>query len=126
MHGADAVVEEILDWRPYHYVTDRTILETPGGPVRLLHTVELEPVTDGTVIHLRYAPPRTRREVRLMSAIGSDYEDAVRAAVPTLVAQLEADVEAIVARGGPEPEPDVARPSPTGPLAGLRPLQLID
>ena len=23
-HGKDAVVEEILDWRPYDYVTDRT------------------------------------------------------------------------------------------------------
>ena len=29
MHGKDAVIEEILDWRPYDYVTDRTILETP-------------------------------------------------------------------------------------------------
>ena len=30
MHGKDAVVEEILDWRPYDYVTDRTILDTPA------------------------------------------------------------------------------------------------
>ena len=43
MHGKDAVIEEILDWRPYDYVTDRTILATPGGPLRLLHTIELEP-----------------------------------------------------------------------------------
>ena len=28
-HGKDAVIEEILDWRPYDYVTDRTILDTP-------------------------------------------------------------------------------------------------
>ncbi len=42
-HGKDAVVEEILDWRPYDYVTDRTILDTPGGPVKALHTIELEP-----------------------------------------------------------------------------------
>ena len=27
LHGKDAVIEEILDWRPYDYVTDRTILD---------------------------------------------------------------------------------------------------
>ena len=47
MHGKDAVIEEILDWRPYDYVTDRTILATPGGPLRVLHTIELEPTADG-------------------------------------------------------------------------------
>ena len=31
MHGKDAVVEEILDWRPYDYVTDRTILGRRPG-----------------------------------------------------------------------------------------------
>ena len=55
MHGKDAVVEEILDWRPYDYVTDRTVLETPTGPIKLLHTVEFEPTTAGTTIHFRYA-----------------------------------------------------------------------
>ena len=57
MHGKDAVVEEILDWRPYDYVTDRTVLETPTGPIKLLHTVEFEPTTVGTTIHFRYAAP---------------------------------------------------------------------
>ena len=47
MHGKDAVVEEILDWRPYDYVTDRTILDTPSGPVKVLHTIEFEPTSDG-------------------------------------------------------------------------------
>src|SRR3990172_5477807 len=54
MHGKDAVIEEILDWRPYDYVTDRTIVDAPGGPVKVLHTIELEPLTVGTMIHLRF------------------------------------------------------------------------
>ena len=54
MHGKDAVVEEILDWRPYDYVTDRTILDTPGGPVKVLHTIELEPGPEGTTVHFRF------------------------------------------------------------------------
>ena len=56
-HGKDAVVEEILDWRPYDYVTDRTVLDTPTGPIKLLHTVEFEPTTTGTTIHFRYRRP---------------------------------------------------------------------
>jgi hypothetical protein len=37
MHGKDAVVEGILDWRPYDYVTDRTVFDA-RRPVSLLHT----------------------------------------------------------------------------------------
>lgn len=90
MHGKDAVVEEILDWRPYDYVTDRTILDTPGGPVKVLHTIELEPATNGTMIHFRFGAPKTKRELALMAEIGPAYGGALRASVPGLVAQLEA------------------------------------
>jgi uncharacterized protein YndB with AHSA1/START domain len=89
MHGKDAVVEEILDWRPYDYVTDRTILDAPSGPVKVLHTIELEPTTTGTTIHMRFAAPRTRREKELMTGIGPAYGAALESAVPTLVAQLD-------------------------------------
>jgi uncharacterized protein YndB with AHSA1/START domain len=82
MHGEDAVIEEILDWRPYDYVTDRTILDTPGGPVKVLHTIELEPVSDGTVIHLRFAAPRTKREKALMEHIGPAYGAALESGEP--------------------------------------------
>ncbi len=89
MHGKDSVVEEILDWRPYDYVTDRTVLDTPGGPVKVLHTIELEPTAEGTTIHLRFAAPRTKREQALMEHIGPAYGAALQSAVPALVAQLE-------------------------------------
>ena len=95
MHGKDAVIEEILDWRPYDYVTDRTILDTPSGPVRVLHTIELEPVTSGTIIHLRFAAPTTRREKGLMEHIGPAYGAALRSGIPMLLTLLEAEL------GGP-------------------------
>jgi uncharacterized protein YndB with AHSA1/START domain len=110
MHGRDAVVEEILDWRPYDYVTDRTILETPGGPVKVPHTIELEPVSAGTVIHLRFGAPKTKRERGLMVEIGPAYGAALRSAVPSLIAQLEAAQAARTADAGQEPE----LPSPRG------------
>ncbi len=89
MHGKDAVVEEILDWRPYDYVTDRTILETRGGPVRLLHTIELEPTASGTTIHFRFGAPKTRRERTLMTEIGPAYGQALQGSLPSLIAQLD-------------------------------------
>jgi hypothetical protein len=123
MHGKDAVVEEILDWRPYDYVTDRTVIDTPSGPVKLLHTIELEPDTEGTTIHMRFAAPKTRREKELMRHIGPAYADALRANLPSLVAQLDAALAARAA--GRAPEPDLEKPKPDGILAGLQPLRMI-
>ena len=116
-HGKDAVIEEILDWRPYDYVTDRTILDTPTGPVKVLHTVEFEPVTTGTVIHIRFGAPRTKREKALMEHIGPAYGAALESAFPTLVQQLEARGAADDA--GRDAEPALAGARRDGPLASL-------
>jgi hypothetical protein len=123
MHGKDAVVEEILDWRPYDYVTDRTVLDAPSGPVKVLHTIEFEPTTAGTTVHFRFGAPRTRREKALMEHIGPAYGAALESAVPSLIAQLDAELAAREADGGPEPE--LTLPRPDGPLSGLQPLVMI-
>jgi hypothetical protein len=125
MHGKDAVVEEILDWRPYDYVTDRTIIETPAGRLRLLHTIELEPLPSGTMIHYRFAPPRTKKDLALAQQVAAGYGDALRSSVPTLIAQLEAERAKREADRGPEPTLAAARPG-GGPLAGITQLPMID
>lgn len=124
MHGKDAVVEQILDWRPYDYVTDRTILDTPGGPVKMLHTIELEPTSTGTTIHFRFAAPKSKRERASLEGLGPAYGDALRSGIPALIAGLEAALAARDADRGPEP--DLAVPRQDGPLAGLEPLWIID
>jgi hypothetical protein len=123
MHGKDAVIEEILDWRPYDYVTDRTILDTPSGPVKVLHTIEFEPVTTGTLIHIRFAAPKTRREKALMEHIRPAYGAALQSSFPSLITQLDAEFAAREADRGPEPE--LTAPRPGGPLAGLEPLVMV-
>jgi uncharacterized protein YndB with AHSA1/START domain len=111
MHGKDAVVEEVLDWRPYDYITDRTTLETPGGPVRTLHTIEFEPTATGTTIHMRYGQAKGKRERDALAVIGAAYGDALRSAAPALIAQLK---EAAAARGVfDELAPDVGAGPPT-------------
>jgi len=123
MHGKDAVIEEILDWRPYDYVTDRTILDTPGGPVKVLHTIELEPGAAGTTIHFRFGAPKTKREIALMREIGPAYGQALQSSLPSLIAQLDAELAARDADRGPEPE--LIRPRPDGPLSGIQPLVIV-
>jgi hypothetical protein len=123
MHGKDAVIEEILDWRPYDYVTDRTVLATPSGPVKVLHSVEFEPGTAGTTIHFRYGPPKTRREKALMEVIAPAYGQALRSGLPSLIARLDAELAARDADRGPEPA--LIRPRPDGPLSGLQPPVIV-
>jgi hypothetical protein len=122
MHGKDAVIEEILDWRPYDYVTDRTVLATPGGPLRLLHTIELEPTPEGTTVHIRFAPPRTAREKAAAAQVGPPYEAALRAATPALIAELNAAYAALEAGSGPEPD----QPPPEGAPPRPGPIELVD
>jgi hypothetical protein len=123
MHGKDAVIEEILDWRPFDYVTDRTVLATPSGPVKVLHTVEFEPTTTGTTIHFRYTDAKTRREKSLMAVIAPAYGEALRSGIPSLVAQLDAELADRETDRGPEPV--LAAPRPDGPLAALEPLTIV-
>jgi len=121
MHGKTAVVEEILDWRPYDYVTDLTILDTPGGVLKLPHTIELEPTTTGTTIHVRFGPPKKKSDLAHALDAGSHYEAGFRAAIPALLEQLEA--AAGDGDGGSEPALPERRPD--GILAGTQPLEIV-
>jgi uncharacterized protein YndB with AHSA1/START domain len=123
MHGKDAVIEEILDWRPYDYVTDRTILDAPGGPVKIPHTIEFEPTTAGTTIHFRFGAPKTRREQALAKEVAAAYGPALQSSLPSLVAQLDAELAAREANRGPEPE--LTTPRPDGPLSGIQRLAIV-
>ena len=125
MHGKDAVVEEILDWRPYDYVTDRTILDTPSGPIKLLHTVEFEPTHDGHDHPFPIRPAKTKREKELMETIGPAYGAALESGLPSLVAQLRRRARG--ARGGPRPRAraghaQAGRSAGRAPAAGDRRL----
>jgi hypothetical protein len=122
MHGKDAIIEEILDWRPYDYLSVRTIVNTPGGTVKMPETIELEPGTDGTTIHYRFAAPTTKRDRAIMEQIGPPYADMLRASLQTLITQIEALQTARDASGA---EADLALPRPDGPLANLRPLAML-
>jgi hypothetical protein len=116
-HGKDASIEELLDWRPYDYFTYRNTVPTPTGPVRFLATTEFEPTATGTILHQRFAAPKTPKERALMEQIASWMEEALRASTARLAEQLEQEV-ARRERDATE-EPVLPRARPDGPLRGL-------
>ncbi|MBC9824072.1 DUF2652 domain-containing protein [Terrabacter sp. MAHUQ-38] len=118
MHGENATIEEVLDWRPYDYFTHRTTVPTPMGPVRFLATTEFEPTSDGTVLHQRFAAPRTAKERAIMEQLAAWLDNAVRTSTARLAEQLGDELER--RRSETTQEPEVPRVRPDGPLAGLR------
>jgi hypothetical protein len=68
-------------------------------------------------------PARSACEA-LAKEIDAAYGHALRSSLPALIAQLDAELAARDADRGPEP--DLARPSLDGPLAGLQPLVIVD
>ncbi len=117
MHGTEAVIEEILDWRPYDYWTNRSTINTPAGPMKMLSTVELEPTASGTTIHFRYAAPKSVKERAILEAMLPMYEKMFSANSAAMIGQLEADLA--TRSMDPAVEPELPARGPESVLAGL-------
>lgn len=117
IHGENATVEELLDWRPYDYFTDRTTVPTPMGPVRFLATTEFEPTSDGTIVHTRFAAPRTAKERAIMEELADWLDDAMRSSTTRLAELLDEELDR--RRSDVTEEPELPQARPDGPLAGL-------
>jgi uncharacterized protein YndB with AHSA1/START domain len=60
MHGKNAIVEEVLDWRPSDYITVSTLLPIPGAP-KIMLTHAFQDRTDGaTYIEMRVGKPKPK------------------------------------------------------------------
>ncbi|HXG39671.1 MAG TPA: DUF2652 domain-containing protein, partial [Candidatus Limnocylindrales bacterium] len=71
VHGRDAIVEEILDWRPYEYWTTRNTLPVPGAP-KVVMTDAYFPLEDGgTRIELRIGRPKPRERRAFEEILGT-------------------------------------------------------
>jgi uncharacterized protein YndB with AHSA1/START domain len=99
MHGKDVIVEEILDWRPYDYLTLRSTMPTPGGAVKFLTTVEFEPTADGTVVRQIHAAPKTAKERAIFIEMGPIFEGIFEQSSRALRASLEAEIDDRTAEG---------------------------
>jgi len=123
MHGKDVILEEILDWRPFDYFTIRSTMQTPAGPLRFVTTFDLEPTTDGTIVHMRFGAPASKKERAIFAQVGETFGPLFAANAEALRLQLDA---ALSERAADAPvEPDLPAPSLGAPFAGIEPLVIV-
>jgi uncharacterized protein YndB with AHSA1/START domain len=93
MHGAHAIIEEVLDWRPFDYLTLTTLLPMPGAP-KVLMTYAFSEIAGsagaggGTHIEIRVAKPKPKDKA-FLEQVGAEFQKTIASEVATLRLMLE-------------------------------------
>lgn len=93
MHGEHAIIEDVLDWRPFDYVT-MTTLVAPGTP-KILMTYAFLERPGGTRIEVRIGKPKRKDEAFVASAAGP-YEIQLGQSIANLALLLKGEVSPAV------------------------------
>jgi hypothetical protein len=100
IHGRDAIIEEILDYRPYDYLTMRSQMPMPGTP-KLIHGFVLADGADGgTHVELRIQKPRPRDRAafeQMLGQVAGMVAHSLEGIQPLLAAEAEAEAARTVA-----------------------------
>jgi uncharacterized protein YndB with AHSA1/START domain len=105
MHGAHAIIEEILDWRPFDYLTLSTLLPMPKAP-KIIMTYAFVPSTSGgTHIEIRVAKPKPKDRA-FLEQVGAQFQATITSEVAALRLMLEGlEGDPLVVEEPPLPEP---------------------
>jgi hypothetical protein len=91
VHGKDAVVEEILDWRPAEYFTLKWQMPIPGSP-KVKTTYELTATDEGTAVAMRMERPRSAKDRAFLEAmlpgLKPIFEAGIAALTPLVTAEM--------------------------------------
>jgi uncharacterized protein YndB with AHSA1/START domain len=71
MHGAAAIIEEILDWRPYDYLTLTTLVPVPEAPKILMSYGFTESPGGSTHVEIRLAQPKPKDQAFFDKVVGN-------------------------------------------------------
>jgi hypothetical protein len=95
MHGKDAIVEVVLDWRPFDYFTVSTLLPIPGAP-KIMMTHAMQDRSNGvTRIQMRVAKPKPKDKAFVDQA-GAKFKENITKAIGNLRLMLEGQQPSIV------------------------------
>jgi len=124
MHGPDAIVEEILDWRPFDYATTRSTMPASFGGVRFVSMYELEPTPAGnTIVHFRIEKPRKAADRKLLEQLAEPMGGRYAKAIEAMRDEVASEASARNA-GRIEPALPKAR-NADGFLAGIQPIEIV-
>lgn len=88
MHGPHAIIEEVLDWRPFDYLTLTTLLPMPDAPKVLMTYAFSENASGGTHIEIRVAKPKPKDKA-FLEQVGPEFQKNITNEVATLRQMLE-------------------------------------
>ncbi len=83
MHGDSAIIEEVMDWRPFDYVTFTTLLPMPGAPKVLMTYAFSETEAGGTHVEIRLAKPKPRDQA-FLEQVAPPFAERITREVGTL------------------------------------------
>ncbi len=88
MHGKDAIIEAVLDWRPCDYFTVGVLLPIPGAP-KIVMTRALEDLSNGGArLEMRVAKPKPK-DKELVDRVCLKFKEDITSAIVRLRAMLE-------------------------------------
>jgi len=98
VHGKSAVYEEILDWKPYRYMTERST--SPMGPMTMMF--EFSPIAGGdrTKVIVRIKPEGGLKQKLMLKAFGKKMTEGFNKGMANLVEILEAELKEPAATPG--------------------------
>lgn len=79
MHGKDAIIEELLDWRPFDYFTLSALLPIPGAPKVVMTRVVQERPNGTTHLEMRIAKPKAKDKAFVEKIVPKFKEDVTKA-----------------------------------------------
>lgn len=79
MHGKDAIIEELLDWRPFDYFTLSALLPIPGAPKVVMTRAVQERPNGTTHLEMRIAKPKAKDAAFLAQIVAKFKEDVTKA-----------------------------------------------
>lgn len=106
IHGKEAIVEEILDWRPPDYYTMRFQVPVPNAP-KIRSTDILTATPEGTHVTMRIERPRSKADRAFLEVLLPQLEPIFRAGVVALEPLVAEEMARRAAESAARPEPDV-------------------
>jgi hypothetical protein len=95
LHGKDAIIEELLDWRPFDYFTLSALLPMPGAP-KVVMTRALTDLPNGeTHLEMRVAKPKAKDKA-VFDPIAAKFKEDVTNAIGSLRQLLERETSVAV------------------------------
>ena len=88
MHGKDAIVEQVIDWRPVDYFTVSTLLPIPGAPKIMMTHAFQDRINGATHIEMRVAKPKPKDKTFVDQA-GAKFKENITKAIGNLQLMLE-------------------------------------